>query len=317
MGSGFTGPPRYTRAILATMSSWFEGPFPAPPMPESRPFAEATVRLRWEDVAQDGRILLTALAPAIDWTVWNGLLKDQPGVVEAEKQGLVAILSRISAEGTDEPIRVIEPVTARGTYELSHSVDERGEVDRLFMNAWVDVRGVRGRIYPPESGPEVPAGKIFVEHTFTRLFGPPEQRRITKLDVKGLPPVPPARYAAPGFATAMEVPAGATALDDAYVSDPNVTCFGLEHTDSNQHVNSLVYPRLFAEAALRRLDAMGRNRVVLVRSLDIAYRKPSFAGDRVQVHIKMFESGGKVGAAGYLAAEGEAKPRVCARILLA
>ncbi|HEX5829834.1 MAG TPA: hypothetical protein VFY16_02560, partial [Gemmatimonadaceae bacterium] len=48
------------------------------------PFAEATVRLRWEDVAQDGRIMLTALAPAIDWTVWNGLLKDHPGALEAE-----------------------------------------------------------------------------------------------------------------------------------------------------------------------------------------------------------------------------------------
>jgi hypothetical protein len=286
-------------------------------MPESRPFAEATVRLRWEDVAQDGRIMLTALAPAIDWTVWNGLLKDQPGVVEAEKQGLVAILSRISAEGTDEPIRVIEPVTARGTYELSHSVDERGEVDRLFMNAWVDVRGVRGRIYPPESGPEVPAGKIFVEHTFTRLFAPPDQRRVTSLGIPGLPPVPPRRYAAPGWATAMQVPASATALDAEYVVDATETCFGLEHTDSNQHVNSLVYPRLFAEAALRRLAQMGRDRKVLVRDLDIAYRKPSFAGDRVRVSLKMFETGGRVGAAGFLAAEGEARPRVCARILLA
>ena len=61
-------------------SSWFSGPFPAPPMPDSTPFAEASVRLRWEDVAQDGRIMLTALAPALDWTIWNGLLKDHAGV---------------------------------------------------------------------------------------------------------------------------------------------------------------------------------------------------------------------------------------------
>ena len=290
--------------------------FPAPPTPDDRPFATASMPLRWEDVAQDGRIMLTALAPAIGWTIWNGLLRNEP-VREAGRTGLVAILSRITADGTDEPIKVISPIHARGTYELTHSVDARGEVDRLFLNAWVDVRGTRGRMYPPETGPEVPAGKIFVEHTFTRLFGPPEQRRITKLEVPGVPPVPPTRYAAPGYASAMQVPEGATALDEAYVPDAVFTCFGLEHTDSNQHVNSLVYPRLFAEAALRRLDAMGKSRVVLVRSLDIAYRKPSFAGDRVQVHLKMFESGGKVGAAGYLAADGEAKPRVCARILLA
>jgi hypothetical protein len=287
-------------------------------MPAQRPFAEATVRLRWEDVAQDGRIMLTALAPAIDWTIWNGLLKDQPGVVEAERQGLVSILSRLTAEGSDEPIKVIEPVTARGTYELSHALGEDGEVDRLFMNAWVDVRGRRGRIYPPEPGPggEAPAGKIFVEHTFTRLFASPGERRVRSLAIPGLPPVPPARYRAPGHATAMEVPAGATPLDDAYRPDDAVTCFGLEHTDSNQHVNSLVYPRLFAEAALRRLDELGESRVVLVRSLDIAYRKPSFAGDRVRVHLRLFRIAGRIGAAGYLAADGEARPRVCARVVL-
>jgi len=61
----------------------------------------------------------------------------------------------------------------------------------------------------------------------------------------------------------------------------------------------------------------GKSRVVLVRALDIAYRKPSFAGDRVQVHLKMFEIGGRIGAAGFLAAPGETRPRVCARILLA
>jgi hypothetical protein len=291
--------------------------FAAPPTPDDRPFANASIPLRWEDVAQDGRIMLTALAPAIGWTIWNGLLRSEPGIAEAGRKGLVAILSRITADGTDEPIRVVSPVHARGTYELVHSVDERGEVDRLFLNAWVEVKGRRGRMYPPESGPEVPAGKIFVEHTFTRLFGPPAERRVQRLDIPGLPPVPPTRYAAPGFASAMEIPAGATALDEQYVPDGTMTCFGLEHTDSNQHVNSLVYPRLFAEAALRRLDAMGRSRAVLVRSLDIAYRKPSFAGDRVQVHLKMFEANGKVGAAGYLAAEGEPRPRVCARILLA
>ena len=291
--------------------------FPAPPMPEHRPFAEATIPLRWEDVAQDGRIMLTALAPAIGWTIWNGLLKDAPGVAEAGRQGLVAILSRITADGTDEPIRVVEPARARGTFELSHSKDEDGNVDRIFMNAWVDVRGRRGRIYPPEVGPEVPAGQLFVEHTFTRLFGPPEARRVRELNIPGVGPLPKAVYAAPGYASAMEVPAGATPLDDGYVADATVTCFGLEHTDSNQHVNSLVYPRLFAEAALRRLDAMGRSRVVLVRALDIAYRKPSFAGDRVRAHLRMFEDDGRVGAAGYLAADGEARPRVCARILLA
>src|SRR5687768_15292966 len=124
--------------------------FPAPAIPAERPFGEATMGLRWEDIAQDGRIMLTALAPAIGWVVWNGLLKDRPGVREAERQGIAAILSRITAHGTDEPIKVIEPVAARGTYQLAHSVDAAGEIDRLFMNAWVEVYGRRGRMVPPE-----------------------------------------------------------------------------------------------------------------------------------------------------------------------
>ena len=290
--------------------------FPAPPMPDSTPFAEATVRLRWEDVAQDGRIMLTALAPAIDWTVWNGLLKDHAGVLEGERQGIVSILTRLIATGTDEPIRVVEPVTARGTYQLAH-MGRFEDPDRLFMCAWVEVRGTRGLVWKPErDAPTVCAGRMFVEHTFTRLFAPPDQRRITRFAVPGLPEVPPERYEAPAPTTAMEVPAGAEALDGDFVADATETCFGLEHTDSNQHVNSLVYPRLFAEAALRRLAGLGESRAVLVRDLDIAYRKPSFAGDRVRVHQRMFRIGGRFGAAGYLAADGESKPRVCARILL-
>jgi hypothetical protein len=286
-------------------------------MPDSTPFAEATVRLRWEDVAQDGRIMLTALAPAIDWTVWNGLLKDHAGVLEGERRGIVSILTRLIAEGTDDPIRVVEPVTGRGTYQLAHAGSVESP-DRLFMCAWVEVRGTRGLVWKPErDAPVVAAGRMFVEHTFTRLFAPPEERRITRFDIPGLPPVPPAQYPAPPPATAMQVPDGAEAIDADYLADATETCFGLEHSDSNQHVNSLVYPRLFTEAALRRLAALGEDRKVLVRALDIAYRKPSFAGDRVRVHQRMFRHDGKLGAAGYLAADGESKPRVCARIMLA
>lgn len=302
------------------MSSWFEGPFPAPPLPDDSPYAEARMPLRWEDVAQDGRIMLTALAPAIDWTIWSVLFQDHAGAREAERRGLVPILTRITAEGTDESIKVIVPVAARGTYAIARSDDPSGEVAHLHMNAWVEVRGQRGRMYPPgePAGPEVLAGRIFVENTFTRLFAPPGERRVTRFDIPGLPEVPPLRYDAPGWASAMAVPAGATPLDEGYVPDTAVTCFGLEHTDSNQHVNSLVFPRLFAEAALRRLDALGRRRDVLVRALDIAYRKPSFAGDRARVHLRMFEHAGRTGAAGFLVGDGEPldKPRVCARLIL-
>lgn len=301
------------------MSSWFE-PFPAPPMPEDTPTAEAACELRWEDVAQDGRFAVVALAPTIDRAVWNGLVRDNPGALAAQEHGVIPILSRMTAVGTDEPIRVVEPARARGTYQVAHAVDAAGAVDRLFMNAWVEVRGARGRMYPPQGpGPLVLAGRVFVEHTFTRLFAPPGARRVTRIDLPGVPPVPEARYDAPGWQTALRPPAGATALDAAPAADAALTCFGLDHTDSNQHVNSLIYPRLFVEATLRRLDAAGRGRALSVRALDVAFRKPSFAGDRVRVHLALFELDGRVGATCALVAEGEPldRPRVAARLLLA
>ena len=71
------------------------------------------------------------------------------------------------------------------------------------------------------------------------------------------------------------------------------------HTDSNQHVNSLVYPRLFEEAALRRLAASGRSTAVLARSLRIAYRRPSFAGESLRVFVRAYEGDRGVTCTGY------------------
>ncbi|HVV86468.1 MAG TPA: hypothetical protein VHE35_25600 [Kofleriaceae bacterium] len=297
-----------------------DAPFPVPPRPDLPPDAVATAAfpLRYEDVAQDGRMTTTAIPPAIGWTVWRQLLGNHPASKAMQQVGLVAILSRLTVDGTDQPIRPDRPAEATGGYQLAHAARE-GAVDKLFLNMWVEVRGVRGRLFPREpAGEPVVAGRVFAEHTFTRLFAPPDQRRVTRLELPGMPEVPPAVHPFAPPATAMELPAGAIALDEEYVADTTTTAFGLDHTDSNQHVNSLVYPRLFAEAALRRLAALGLPRAGLVRSLDIAYRKPSFAGDQVRVHLRAFRLGERLGAAGFVADAGDPtrRPRCCARILL-
>jgi hypothetical protein len=289
-------------------------------MPELAPERVATgsIPLRYEDIAQDGRMMMTALPPAIGWTVWRQLLADHPSARSMQRQGLVAILSRLTVEGTDEPIHISRQVEATGGYQLAR-YEHNGDVEKLFLNMWVEVRGARGRIIPPEGpGEHVVAGRVFAEHTFTRIFAAAGDRKVTRLDLEGIPPVPEARYEFSPPTTAMELPFDAEPLEDDYAPDDAVTVFGLDHTDSNQHVNSLVYPRLFAEAAFRRFAARGRPRRALVRSLDIAYRKPSFAGDRVRVHIKTFTLGDRVGAAGFLvdADDPAARPRCCARIVL-
>lgn len=294
-------------------------PFPFPPRPDLPPerVATAAFALRYEDVAQDGRMTAIAFPPALGWTVWQQLLDGHPAERALAAAGVVPILSRLTIVGTDATIRVDAPATATGGYQLArHEVD--GAVDKLFLNMWVDVTGAAGRMIPPQGpGPQVTAGTMFAEHTFTRLFAPPDARKVTRLDGPGLPGVPEARYDAPASTTAMDPPDGADLLDAEYHPDPVVTAFGLDHTDSNQHVNSLVYPRLFAEAALRRLAELERPRRLLIRALDIAYRKPSFAGDQVRIHTRLFRLGDRLGAAGFVAdvADPAARPRACARFV--
>jgi acyl-CoA thioesterase FadM len=74
------------------------------------------------------------------------------------------------------------------------------------------------------------------------------------------------------------------------------------HTDSNQHVNSLVYPRLFEEAVVRALtDRAGvpDPGSLLARSIELRYRKPFFTGERaaIAIHAEPVSGGPRRGAA--------------------
>jgi hypothetical protein len=100
--------------------------------------------------------------------------------------------------------------------------------------------------------------------------------------------VPAARWTWRPLEAATAPPERAEPLDEAELPDEATVAFGLAHTDSNQHVNSLVYPRLFQEAALRRFAARGRSTRVLPRRIEIAYRKPCFAGDRARITLRAF-----------------------------
>ena len=181
------------------------------------------------------------------------------------------------------------------------------------MNVWTEVRGIAGRIGPRQvEGALSPAGTLFAEHTFTRLFAPPEQRKVTRLEVDGYPVVPPTRYASPPPRTAQEAPEGATWLDELARDVVDVT-FTLDQTDANQHVNSLVYIRTFLDAAQRRIAGTGRSMKLRSTAVDIAYRKPCFAGDRVHSELRLFSLGEAIGAAGLIAGD-DGKPRCYARV---
>ena len=157
------------------------------------------------------------------------------------------------------------------------------------------------------------AGRLFGEHVLTRPFAPPEQRRVQRLDIPGEPPVPAERYESSPLPALLELPPGATPVDDVLELDSAPIAFGLTHTDSNQHVNSLVYPRLFEEAALRRFAARGLPTAVLTRALEMGFRKPAFAGDVLRLALRAFRLGDRLGACGAFVAAAQAGDLAAAR----
>ena len=288
--------------------------FPAPTAPEF-PAEQAAVvpsLLRYEDCAQDGRLMPIALPPTMGG-LWATVIRKHPGAQNAIASGVVPILTRMTMVSHDQPVRIDRPIETRAGFMLAHD-RENGEVSRLFMNVWCDVHGIAGRIGPRQvEGPLSRAGTLFAEHTFTRLFAPPDQRKVLKLDVEGYPSVPPTAYASPPPKTAQDAPDGATWLDEL-APDTIDTVFSLDQTDANQHVNSLVYIRTFLDAAQRRIATTGRPMKLRSKAVDIAYRKPCFAGDRITAQLRLFSLGDAIGAAGLMVGA-DAKPRCYVRVI--
>jgi acyl-CoA thioesterase FadM len=294
---------------------------PEPDVPSDQR-AQGRVLLRFEDVSQDGRLLLEALPTALG-EIWRGLADRRPRAL-GRTRGVVPILSRVIVEGGEGPVAVGGPAEAKGLYELSHTVGSDGQIDRIVLGMWAEVTSVAGSTMgpkPADAGRPLVAGHVFAEHVFTRPFGPPGERKVRALELDGRTVVPEARYAWREPATLLDLPAGAAPLDAELVADTAPTVIGLDHTDGNQHVNSLIYPRLLLEAALRRFAAHGRSRPPLLsRAAEIAYRKPSFAGEAVRVATRAFTLGADLGVVAVVVADEEAaaplagKPRVYARM---
>jgi hypothetical protein len=295
---------------------------PEEPAVPAEQHAAGRVFLRYEDLSQDGHLVVEALPHALG-EVWRRVVQQHGPPRSAHP-----ILSRAVAESGEGPIGVSARIEARGFYQLAHTVGADGEVDRIILAMWARASGPLGRTHgppPADAGRTLEVGRVFAEHVFTRPFGPPEERKVRAIEIGGERIVPPARYPWRRPEAALELPEGAVALDPERVLDTSSTVFGLDHTDSNQHVNSLVYPRLFIEAALRRLAAHGLAAPPLrARSSEIAYRRPCFAGERVRASVQAFTLGDQPGATCALFTDTPAgtpppgeKPRCFARILFA
>jgi hypothetical protein len=214
----------------------------------------------------------------------------------------------MEARGAFEVARV-EGMASGVSSEPSLRPGVPAPIERIVLNMWAELAAPVGRTHEPLPDPKaekVIAGRVFAEHVFTRLFAPANERKVTRLDVPGGPEVPEAVYVPKPFEKIIELPEGVRALDETWRVDPTEIVMGLCHTDSNQHVNSLAYLRLSEEAALQFLSAAGRPTSVLSRALEIGYRKPCFAEDRMRVALKVFERAKGLGAVGIIVTEKDA-----------
>jgi hypothetical protein len=282
--------------------------YPTPPDVPDSDHAEGQSPLRYEDVSQDGRLMLLALPHTIGDVIWRKVIsKPAPHhpLAKLGHQGIVSVLTRMVIDhggGTGGPIGVGRPLQADGRFQLAHTVNAAGNVDRVMLNMWATAHAPRGRTFgppPPSVGEPVLVGRVFAEHVMTKIFASPAERKVLKLGDE----VPPASWQWRDHNAVLALPEGAHWLDEQLAPDDAEVVFGLTHTDSNQHVNSLVYPRLFQEAALRRLAHKGLSQVVLAERLEIAYRKPCFAGGRVRIFLRLFVQGEKTGAVGAFVSE--------------
>ncbi len=250
------------------------------------------LHLRYEDVAQDGRVMIQMLPVSLG-VIWRSITIPRETRRSLRAGGILPILTRYEMEAGEDSFAVEQPLNVTGGFSLAHSVDATGRVDRLFLDMDSELNGVKGRTNlpgPPDAGSPAFAGRLRVEHIFTRPFAPPGERKVLSFESEGQSFVPQVARAWRAPWTTLDPAANLVAIDSDFVADPISMALGVMHTDSNQHVNSLVYPRLFEEAALRRFAVLGKSTTVLARSIDIAYRRPSFAGDTLRIFVRAFEN---------------------------
>jgi len=98
--------------------------FPAPPTPVF-PAAHTTTAARYprfEDCAQDGR-LLTIAVPAATHALWENVIDDHPGARNAMASGVLPLLTRWTVRSFDQPVHVDRPLTsAMGLHQSSEGI---------------------------------------------------------------------------------------------------------------------------------------------------------------------------------------------------
>jgi hypothetical protein len=265
---------------------------------------------RYEDLTQNGHVKLTALPTALGRACFAELWPQHP-LAGLAREGVRPILSRLAIEIEPVSSKLLASLEGRGVLRLAHERDADDEVRAIYLNAEASVWATARRSSLDESGQpkQVRVGRVFGDHVFTRPSADRASRKVLAFDVPGYPALPTQRYKRPKFDQTVKLKASARALEPEFTADIAPWVFGLTHTDGNQHVNSLVYIRLFEDAALRRLSMLGRNASVLARSVEINYRKPCFAGEQLSCMMQAFSTRDGDAVVGYIAEPGASLDR--------
>ena len=252
---------------------------------------EAELGLRYEDVCQDGRLRIEGIWPPMGRILWNEA-RMGASFSRLAARGIHNVLARVVMRAEDVPISPRVRALSRVRYQLGHTRDASGEVNRIVLGTWLTTESVPSRraAHAFPAGQRQLVARAYGQHVFTRPSAPPEQRRVVRLDNEALPAVPEARVELPSASELLEAPAGCHFIDPEPRTDAAPLVFGLAHTDLNQHVNFLTYPRCVEDAALRHLAGAAEQRVLLGRGIELAYMKPCFAGDRMRIVLRAFAS---------------------------
>ncbi len=266
--------------------------------------AKGSVYMRYEDVTQDGALKIGGMPHAVGLVCLGKLWFRTRMSVETRPQGVIPILSRIAMETTGGPMSVRNPVEVEGAFQLAHTRDASRAVNRIILNAYAELFAARGLTYAPEStGPQtrVHVGRAYAEHVFTRPSAPRGERKVLALPLTDGSAVPGPELPFREPVSTLALPQHAIWLDSRLTLAPSPITFGLAHTDANMHVNTLVYPQIFEDAALNRLMDLGQDtRALLVDHIDIAFRKPCFSGQRMYLWLRAFTLRAKTGVVAYL-----------------
>lgn len=254
--------------------------------------------MRYRDFGQDRRIQLTAIPVCVGEVGWRVVLRrhDLEGRLRAD--GAATVITRLALRSAPGPVTIASRLEADVTIQPA-----RDETGRVYLNMWATLDDARDGTV---------AAHMFAEHVVTRLEGPRDARLVTRIE--GIAATAPwARCAAEALTHPTP---GWTPLGDTWV-DPAEVVFGLDHTDGNRHVNTLVFPRLAIDAGLRRLAQLRAGGPLRATAMEVGYRKPCFAGERMRVTLRPFDvAGGAYGVCAWLSAdEPAARPHITARIL--